>query len=68
MEKNSKEELVALIKYLIGHNEHHNEELKDLASSLKGFHDESYQKVEEAISSFEKGNQKLSEALESLVK
>ncbi len=68
MEQNSKEELIALIKYMIDHNEHHNKELEELSNSLKDVNNEAYLKVEEAIKSFEKGNKQLSSALKELKK
>lgn len=68
MEANSKEELVSLINYLIHHNEHHNQELKELAASIKGLNEASYSKVEEAIEDFKKGNASLSLALQELEK
>lgn len=66
--ENNKEELIALITYLINHNEHHNDELKDLALSLKDVDFAAYSKVEEAISLFKKGNENLRLALEKLNK
>ena len=68
MEANSKEELVSLINYLIHHNEHHNQELEELAASIKGLNEASYSKVEEAIEDFKKGNASLSLALQELEK
>ncbi len=68
MEAHDKQELTALIGYMIHHNEHHNEELEELASSLKGMNEGAYAKVEEAIASFKKGNLALEEALKELGK
>ncbi len=68
METNNKEELVALIDYLIKHNEHHNKELEDLANSLKDVNHDAYLKVIEAINSFKEGNKNLSFALKELSK
>lgn len=68
METSGKEELVALIDYLIHHNEHHNKELEDLANSLKEVNKEAYSKVSEAITLFKEGNEKLSAALDELHK
>lgn len=68
METSGKEELVALIDYLIHHNEHHNKELEDLANSLKEVDKEAYSKVIEAIAFFKEGNEKLSVALKELGK
>lgn len=68
METNNKEELVALIDYLIKHNEHHNKELEDLANSLKDVNHDAYLKVIDAINSFKEGNKDLSFALKELNK
>lgn len=68
MEAHDTKELIALINYMIHHNEHHNEELEGLASSLKGVNEGAYAKVKEAIESFEKGNASLGEALKELSK
>ncbi len=68
MENNNKEELVALIKYLINHNEHHNQELEELATSLKNVDNDAYLKVKDAIEHFKKGNSVLGSALNSLNK
>lgn len=68
METNNKEELVALIDYLIKHNEHHNKELEDLANSLKDVNHDAYLKVIDAINSFKEGNKNLSFALKELNK
>ncbi len=68
MEAHDKQELIALIDYLIHHNEHHNQELQDLASSLKGIHEEAYAKMVEAMDDFKKGNLALEEALKELGK
>ncbi len=68
METNNKEELIALINYLINHNEHHNEELEELANSLKEVDHDAYLKVQDAIKSFKEGNAHLSSALSDLKK
>lgn len=68
METDNKKELVALIEYLIHHNEHHNDELKELANSLKDLNNEAYLKVLKAIDLFNEGNKSLSSALEELNK
>lgn len=68
MVTNSKEELIALIKYLINHNEHHNQELEELASNLKDVNDVAYLKVKDAINTFKTGNAFLSDALNELNK
>lgn len=61
------EELVALMKYMVGHNAAHARELADLAVQLEkaGSHT-AYEQVMAAVSDFEKGNMRLSVVLSSL--
>lgn len=61
------EELVALMKYMVGHNAAHAKELADLASQLEkaGSH-AAYEQVMAAVSDFEKGNMRLQVVLASL--
>ncbi len=61
------EELVALMKYMVGHNAAHAKELADLAHQLEhaGAHT-AYEQVMAAVSDFEKGNMRLSVVLSSL--
>ena len=61
------EELVALMKYMVGHNAAHAKELADLAAQLEkaGSH-AAYEQVMAAVSDFEKGNMRLSMVLASL--
>ena len=61
------EELVALMKYMVGHNAAHAKELADLAAQLEkaGSHS-AYEQVMAAVSDFEKGNMRLSVVLSSL--
>ena len=61
------EELVALMKYMVGHNAAHAKELADLAAQLEkaGSH-AAYEQVMAAVSDFEKGNMRLSVVLSSL--
>ena len=61
------EELVALMKYMVGHNAAHAKELADLARQLEqaGSHT-AYEQVMAAVSDFEKGNMRLSVVLSSL--
>ena len=59
------EELVALMKYMVGHNAAHAKELADLAVQLDKAGDHTaYEQV--AVSDFEKGNMRLSVVLSSL--
>ena len=61
------EELMALMKYMVGHNAAHAKELADLAVQLEkaGSH-MAYEQVMAAVSDFEKGNMRLSVVLASL--
>ena len=61
------EELMALMKYMVGHNAAHAKELADLAAQLEkaGSH-AAYEQVMAAVSDFEKGNMRLSLVLASL--
>ena len=61
------EELLALMKYMVGHNAAHAKELADLAIQLEkaGSH-VAYEQVMAAVSDFEKGNLRLSTVLASL--
>lgn len=61
------EELMALMKYMVGHNAAHAKELADLAVQLEkaGSH-MAYEQVMAAVSDFEKGNLRLSAVLASL--
>ena len=61
------EELVALMKYMVGHNAAHAKELADLAVQLdKAGNHVAYEQVMAAVSDFEKGNMRLSVVLSSL--
>ena len=61
------EELVALMKYMVGHNAAHAKELADLAVQLqKAGSPAAYEQVMAAVSDFEKGNMRLSVVLASL--
>ena len=61
------DELLALMKYMVGHNASHTKELADLASRLEqaGNHD-AYEKVMAAVTDFEKGNNRLADVLGEL--
>ncbi len=61
------EELLALMKYMIGHNAAHAKELADLANQLeKAGNHVAYEQVMAAVSDFEKGNMRLSTVLASM--
>ena len=61
------EELMALMKYMVGHNAAHAKELADLAAQLEkaGSH-AAYEQVMAAVSDCEKGNMRLSVVLAAL--
>ena len=61
------EELMALMKYMAGHNAAHAKELADLAGQLEKLGNRmAYEQVMAAVSDFEKGNMRLSVVLASL--
>ena len=61
------EELVALMKYMAGHNAAHARELADLAVQLqKAGSSAAYEQVMAAVSDYEKGNLRLTAVLASL--
>ena len=61
------EELVALMKYMAGHNAAHAKELADLAKQFQvAGNAVAYEQVMAAVSDFEKGNMRLSVVLSSL--
>lgn len=59
-----KEELIAMLKYMVGHNAAHVQETKELAEQLKEENPGAYEKIAEAVAQYEKGNVLLKEALE----
>ncbi|MBQ2928054.1 MAG: cobalt transporter [Oscillospiraceae bacterium] len=61
------EELLALMKYMVGHNAAHAKELADLAAQLDKIGNHmAYEQVMAAVSDFEKGNLRLSMVLASM--
>jgi len=60
-------ELLALMRYMVGHNAQHANELATLAKKLDemGDHD-AFEQVMQAVSDFEKGNLRLSTVLAAL--
>lgn len=61
------EELVALMKYMAGHNAAHAKELADLAVQFqKAGNHVAYEQVMAAVSDYEKGNMRLRVVLSSL--
>ncbi|MDD5885924.1 MAG: hypothetical protein PUC71_00180 [Oscillospiraceae bacterium] len=64
-QKKDLEEAVALLKYMVHHNQHHADELYDVAGKLDG---EAKELVHAAVIHYETGNGKLEEALKILQK
>ena len=62
-----KAELKALMKYMVGHNASHANELAQLAAKLKDLgEDTAYEQIMLAVSDFEKGNMRLSTVLAAM--
>lgn len=62
------EEVVALLNYMLSHNEHHADELDQMAENIAKLDMQDASKlIKDAVSEFQKGNMKLSLAL-TLVK
>lgn len=62
-----KAELAALMKYMVGHNTAHANELAQLAGKLKEMGDHvGFEQVMAAVSDFEKGNMRLSAVLAAM--
>ena len=62
-----KEELMALMKYMVGHNTSHANELANLAKQLQDLGETAaYDQIMLAVSDFEKGNLRLSTVLASM--
>ena len=58
---------MALMKYMVGHNATHANELADLAAQLeKAGNHAAFEQVMAAVSDFEKGNMRLSVVLAAL--
>jgi hypothetical protein len=61
------EELMALMRYMVGHNASHARELADLATQLQNLGNHAaYEQVMAAVSDFEKGNMRLSVVINAL--
>ena len=62
-----KAELKALMKYMVGHNASHANELAQLAGKLKDLGETAaYEQIMLAVSDFEKGNMRLSTVLAAM--
>lgn len=62
-EHHSPQETLALLGYMVSHNQHHAQELHDLAHSVEG---EAQQLLHEALVDLTVSNEKLAEALRIL--
>lgn len=61
-----KDEKLALLAYMLNHNEHHAKELMELSDALyEQGKNASAKLIEEAVLNFNQGNEKLAKALES---
>ncbi len=62
-----KQELMALMKYMVGHNTAHANELAQLAKQMQDLGENAaYEQIMLAVSDFEKGNLRLSTVLTSM--
>ena len=62
-----REELIALMKYMVGHNASHANELAQMAKRLEEMGEHvAYEQVMQAVSDFEKGNMRLTTVLAAL--
>lgn len=62
-----KQEIIALMKYMVNHNTAHANELAQLAGKLRDMGEAlAYEQVMQAVSDFEKGNMRLSTVLAAL--
>ena len=62
-----RDELIALMKYMVGHNATHANELAALAKQLQTMGENvAYEQVMQAVSDFEKGNMRLSTVLAAM--
>ena len=63
----SKEEAVALLGYMVAHNEHHSEELAELAETMRSMDMASIAaEIEDSLADFKEGNLKLRAAFAML--
>lgn len=63
----ARDELIALMKYMVGHNASHANELAQLAKQLQDLGETAaYEQIMAAVSDFEKGNLRLSTVLAAM--
>lgn len=65
----TKEEAVALLGYMVAHNEHHAEELTELAENMRSLGlEDAAEEIEGSVEDFKEGNLKLRSAFTLLQK
>ena len=65
----TREEAVALLGYMVAHNEHHAEELTELVENMRSLGlDTAAEEIEESVEDFREGNLKLRSAFALLQK
>ena len=68
-ETGNRKENLALLNYMLDHNEHHAAELEEMAGKLEktGYHEEARQ-IREGVDKFKEGNALLKKAVETMEK
>ncbi|WP_274941178.1 cobalt transporter [Chordicoccus furentiruminis] len=61
-----KEEMIAMLRYMVGHNASHLKETAELAEKIRGGNAAVYEEIQQAVSEFGKGNAILEDALRHL--
>ena len=61
-----KEEMSAMLRYMVGHNASHLKETAELAEKIRGGNAAVYEEIQQAVSEFGKGNAILEDALRHL--
>ena len=61
-----KEEMIAMLRYMVGHNASHLKETAELAEKIRGENAAVYEEIQEAVRAFGKGNAILEDALKHL--
>ncbi len=61
-----KDEMIAMLRYMVGHNASHMKETADLAEKIRGENAAVYEEIQEAVRAFGKGNAILEDALKHL--
>ena len=61
-----KAEMIAMLRYMVGHNASHLKETAELAEKIRGGNAAVYEEIQQAVSEFGKGNAILEDALRHL--